>query len=101
MPPLMPDPVGSREWVLAALGRLPGQPRHVGTVHLMQQFAWSHLPRQLQAVSGPVGDLALHMCERLPDGPELTAGLRKLREAKDCFVIAAVDAARQEEIDNG
>lgn len=26
----------------------------------------------------------------LPDGPELTAGLRKLLEAKDCFVRAAL-----------
>ena len=25
------------------------------------------------------------------DGPELTAGLRKLLEAKDCFVRAALD----------
>lgn len=31
----------------------------------------------------------------LPDGPELTAGLRKLLEAKDCFVRAAVDAHRE------
>jgi hypothetical protein len=28
----------------------------------------------------------------LPDGPELTAGLRKLLEAKDCLVRAALDA---------
>jgi hypothetical protein len=26
------------------------------------------------------------------DGPELTAGLRKLLEAKDCFVRAALSA---------
>lgn len=29
----------------------------------------------------------------LPDGPELTSGLRKLLEAKDCFVRAALDIA--------
>ena len=27
----------------------------------------------------------------LPDGPEKSAGLRKLLEAKDCFVRAALD----------
>jgi hypothetical protein len=32
------------------------------------------------------------MISTLPDGPELTAGLRKLLEAKDCFVRAAVAA---------
>jgi hypothetical protein len=31
---------------------------------------------------------AAAMIKRLPDGPELTAGLRKLLEAKDCFVRA-------------
>ena len=29
------------------------------------------------------------MIETLPDSPELTAGLRKLLEAKDCMVRAA------------
>lgn len=32
--------------------------------------------------------LAGLMLTWLPDGPELTAGLRKLLEAKDCFVRA-------------
>jgi hypothetical protein len=31
------------------------------------------------------------MAESLPDGPELAAGLRKLLEAKDCFVRASLD----------
>jgi len=31
------------------------------------------------------------MIEALPDGPELSAGLRKLLESKDCFVRAALD----------
>jgi hypothetical protein len=35
---------------------------------------------------------AHEMARALPDSPELTAGLRKLLEAKDCFVRAAVDA---------
>ncbi len=38
----------------------------------------------------------------LPEGPELTAGLRKLLEAKDCFVraaMAAKDPARALQLD--
>jgi hypothetical protein len=31
------------------------------------------------------------MLQTLPPGPELTAGLRKLLEAKDCFVRAKLD----------
>jgi len=40
-------------------------------------------------VSKPFCLLALDMVEKL-EGPELTAGLRKLLEAKDCFVRAAL-----------
>lgn len=35
--------------------------------------------------------VASTMIAHLPDGPELTAGLRKLLEAKDCFVRAALE----------
>lgn len=66
--------------------------RHPGTVGIVRYFAWAHLPEHLQAVSRPLGLLALEMVGVLPDGPELTAGLRKLLEAKDCFVRAALDA---------
>lgn len=56
---------------------------------IMRYFAYKHLPEKLQKVSKPVGDLALLMNE-LPDGPEKSAGIRKLLEAKDCFVRAAL-----------
>lgn len=42
-------------------------------------------------MSRDCAELADRMVERLDDGPELTAGLRKLLEAKDCFVRAALD----------
>ena len=67
------------------------QGRHQATAHLARYFAWEHLPKHLQPVSQECADLALNMIERLPDGPELTTGLRKLLEAKDCFVRAALD----------
>ena len=54
----------------------------------IQYFAYKHLPLQLQAVSKSCYDLAHLMEETLPDGPEKSAGMRKLLEAKDCFVRA-------------
>jgi hypothetical protein len=64
--------------------------RHPATVGILQYFEWSHLPSRLQQISMPFGVLAERMVSELPDGPELSAGLRKLLEAKDCFVRAAV-----------
>lgn len=49
-------------------------------------FSYEHLPEHLQEVSKPIGKLAELMEEMLPDGPEKSAGMRKLLEAKDCFV---------------
>ena len=54
----------------------------------MKYFAYEHLPATLQQVSASIGVLAQQMDESLPDGAEKSAGLRKLLEAKDCFVRA-------------
>jgi len=54
-------------------------------------FAFAHLPPKLQAVSKPIGELAAALEVLLPDGPEKSAGMRKLLEAKDCFVRCALD----------
>ena len=56
----------------------------------MKFFDYEHLPEHLQTVSKPVGDLARLMNESLPEGAEKSAGLRKLLEAKDCLVRAAL-----------
>jgi hypothetical protein len=55
---------------------------------IMKYFGYAHLPPHLQEVSAPIGELANLMNMTLPDGPEKSAGLRKLLEAKDCFVRA-------------
>jgi len=73
--------------------------RHPATTGLLRYFEYAHLPPHLQAVSKPVGDLAHHMADQLPDGPELTTGLRKLLEAKDCLVRAALDARTADPVD--
>lgn len=55
---------------------------------IMKYFAYEHLPAHLQEVSKPIGELAQQMEATLPDGPEKSAGLRKLLEAKDALVRA-------------
>jgi hypothetical protein len=60
---------------------------------LLRYFRFEHLPPQLQVVSRPFSELAHAMVELVPDDgdqPELTAGLRKLLESKDCMVRAAL-----------
>lgn len=55
---------------------------------ILKYFAYNHLPEPLREVSRPFSDLAQSMDSQLPDGAEKSAGLRKLLEAKDCFVRA-------------
>lgn len=62
---------------------------HPNTEAILKHFAFDHLPAHLQEISRPLGELAHEMAAKL-DGPELIAGLRKLLEAKDCLVRAAV-----------
>lgn len=65
--------------------------RHPGTTAIMDYFEYKHLNGELREISHRCSDLAWAMYndERL-DGAELTVGLRKLLEAKDCFVRAAL-----------
>lgn len=66
---------------------------HPATAAILRYFAYQHLPASLQEISRPVHDLAWTMARQLRSDPELTAGLRKLLEAKDCFVRAALPPA--------
>lgn len=64
---------------------------HEATAGLLRFFEFEHLPEPLQAVSRPFHALAHEMAEEHGlEGPELTTGLRKLLEAKDCMVRAAL-----------
>jgi hypothetical protein len=57
----------------------------------IKYFTFDHLPEKLKEVSKPIAELAKLMEETLPDGPEKSAGMRKLLEAKDCFVRAKLE----------
>jgi len=71
--------------------RLAGQ-RHPATTALLRWFAYGHLPAgPPRDTSAACAGLAERMVAKLPDSPELSAGLRHLLEAKDCFVRAAID----------
>lgn len=66
---------------------------HPSTEHVLQFFDYGHLPPHLQIISRPFFDLAMRMVDPLAmdlKGPELTVALRKLLEAKDCAVRAAI-----------
>lgn len=66
------------------------------TDRMLAHFAHTHLPPDLAAVSAPCGELARAMVRELPGSAELTVGLRKLLEAKDCFVRARLEQRRAE-----
>lgn len=57
---------------------------------IMKFFEFEHLPDHLQRISKPFCEVAGWMDRTLPNGPEKSAGLRKLLEAKDCAVRSAL-----------
>jgi hypothetical protein len=67
---------------------------HPSIVELLGFFDYEHLPEHLQVISKPFHDLAQKMVDELgvssKHPAELTVGLRKLLEAKDCMVRAAL-----------
>jgi hypothetical protein len=82
--------------------QLESRGRNRAVVDAAQWFAYGHLSKGTSdggvAVSSPydvssmVAELAAEMIDTLPDSPELTHALRRLIEAKDCLVRAAIAA---------
>lgn len=80
------------------------EPKAAPPEHILQFFAYAHLPAHLQLVSKPFCDLAhaIVMGDNVPESgtctlgaplprnPERTVALRKLLEAKDAAVRALV-----------
>ena len=60
--------------------------------HIMQHFYHEHLPPDLREVSRTISEVAMELDQSIYDCAEKTAGLRKLLEAKDCFVRAQLEA---------
>lgn len=57
---------------------------------LLRYFERDHLPPHLRWLSDSFLSLATELADDLPDDPELEGALRKLLEAKDCAVRAAL-----------
>lgn len=83
--PIPPQPEDRMPQHCPSAGTTPRRPND-----LLRFFVYEHLPPRLQEISRPIGDLARVMDSLLPASAELTAGLRKLLEAKDCFVRASL-----------
>jgi hypothetical protein len=66
--------------------------RHPSTQHMIKVLAPNvNLSGNLYDIADQFFTIAVNLLQECQDGPELTAGLRKLLEAKDCFVRAALD----------
>lgn len=70
-------------------------PIHPAARDLLAFFGYSHLSAPLQEVSEPFHELAHRLVLPVPQGlglqgAEATTALRKLLEAKDCAVRAAI-----------
>lgn len=57
---------------------------------ILRYFSNSHQPPALREVSEPFRVLAEFVDAKLPSSPETSTALRKLLEAKDCAVRAAL-----------
>ena len=68
---------------------------HPASAAVLAFFEYEHLGPALSPISREFHRLAHDMALKL-DGPEVTVGLRKLLEAKDCMVRAAVADLGQE-----
>lgn len=57
---------------------------------IIKYFEYENLPKNLKEISKSIYKLAHEMDLALPPSAEKSAGLRKLLEAKDCFVRAMI-----------
>ena len=83
------------EQVAAGENEQPAKAHHPATQDVLRFFQYGRRDWQLERIGifSQTSKLAHSMAERL-DGPELTAGLRKLLEARDCFMRAAFSSRR-------
>ena len=55
-------------------------------------FKFDHLPHnKMREIAQQIANLANLLEETIPESPEKSVGMRKLLEAKDCFVRAVLE----------
>lgn len=70
----------------------PWDGRHPSSLHMMTMLRPNpNLPEPQLDIANEIWALAYGLLNNIKDSPELTAGLRKLLEAKDCFIRASLD----------
>lgn len=62
---------------------------------ILKFFQAEHLPKELARIADAVRGVALWMGHTLPPNPERREGLRRLLEAKDCFVRSQLSGEAQ------
>lgn len=66
---------------------------HPNTQYLMRALVPNpRLPDDVKIIAAQIYESAASVVAIVPEGPDLSAGLRKLVEAKDCFIRQALDA---------
>lgn len=68
------------------------------TQMILRYFKYDHLPAPLQAVSKPFCEMATSIALGPTSGPETTTALRKLLEAKDCYVRAHLNEQHEQPV---
>ena len=76
---------------------MSASPLHPAARSLLGFFEYRHLPPHLAKVSEQCYGLAHRLIEDCGSNAEFTAGLRKLLEAKDCFVRSALQNKNEQE----
>lgn len=76
--------------VVKAVTAAPAAPGARQAESILQFFAYEHLPEKLKIVSAPFFEMAARIVGTLPGCAERTVALRKLLEAKDAAVRAAI-----------
>lgn len=80
------------EWIMKRKKYLKQKERSKSPMsQIMKYFRSEHLPTPLSDISSEIEEVAHTMNDLLPDCAEKSAGLRKLLEAKDCFVRAKLE----------
>lgn len=68
-----------------------GEERHPSTSHMVDMIAYNpQLNGASKVIASYFWEMTCDLITILDDSPELTAGLRKLLEAKDCLIRASL-----------
>lgn len=79
----------------------PGETATPSKPKILRYFRYDHLPEPLRSISHQLHDLAHEMAVLLPDTAERAVFFRKLLEAKDAAVRAALPDVVEEEPASG